>query len=107
MADVFSLGLVLYEIFENNSIYQFFKNVKIKLRNQGGFKSLKSNDHLIYKDENNRPPFIDKTPIAWQKLIRSMWRSDPAARVTMDELINEIQTERFYVDEVDFYDMQK
>lgn len=106
-SDVFSLGLVLYEIFENKSIYEYFQNAKIKLRNQGGLRGLKSKDHLIYKDENNRPPFTDKTPIAWQKLIRSMWRSDPAARVTMDEVINEIQTEKFYVNEVDFDDMQK
>ncbi|KAK8833780.1 hypothetical protein M9Y10_037271 [Tritrichomonas musculus] len=106
-SDVFSLGLVLYEIFENSSIHQYFQNAKTKMRNQGGLRGLKSKDHLIYKDENNRPPFTDKTPIAWQKLIRSMWRSDPAARVTMDEVINEIQTEKFYVDEVDFDDMQK
>lgn len=96
-SDVFSLGITLWEIFENKKVDSFYKKLRQK-------KNI-HNKFLIYKDEKDRPPF-SKTPEIWQNLISIMWKTNIQERPTMDIVIDLIEKPEYFLSGVDENEMK-
>ncbi|KAK8892813.1 hypothetical protein M9Y10_030061 [Tritrichomonas musculus] len=90
--DVYSYGIIVYEIITNNDPFKGFNSDQIKAKIQSGFR-----------------PKIDLIPSeSYQRLIEDCWQQDPNSRPTFDNILETLQNDPGFitdlVDEKDYYD---
>lgn len=82
--DVYSLGMLIYEIVTLHHPFEEIENLNII--------------HVLQKvGKGQMPPFDQSTPQAYRKLIEHCWNQNPEERPTFDEIVKLLRTDPGFI----------
>ncbi|KAK8845724.1 hypothetical protein M9Y10_020642 [Tritrichomonas musculus] len=91
-SDVYSFGIIIYEIITNEEPFKEFDVFEIRSKVKKGF----------------RPPFNCPIPESYKNLIERCWSQDPEERPTFDQILNDLKTDSGFItdliEEIDYMD---
>ena len=88
-ADVYSFGIIMFQILTDTKPYPLFDKGKL---NEFNF-----NQKVV--NENYRPSFTVPVKKAMKRLIEKCWSKDPNERTTLEEIVEEIEKKTQFITE--------